>query len=308
LWTVTISANTVTRKAKYRIRAKEMNDFGFLYDLNANGKRIVTQSVSGTRMGPMLEHIAKTINEQERTYGKGKVSVTMLKARLTEETAIVDPKRMESLSALVTMAAEHYNKKAGKIVVETIYQKKDTTLMENLKKVLSNPKKVQKLVAELKLPDLDKGDVLMAGKWKNKKCVIDDFDTDDNGQPVAKTDRGDQQIFKPRVAKLMPGAQKDAPVEESHGSTAMKVRQAKEKTPENYCPNSKCLWRVKTRDGDKPCPKHMKPTMKEEEKQACENCGTEVGFVHRPGCTHLQGKQGKVGKVTFSDVVKLKGK
>jgi hypothetical protein len=35
----------------------------------------------------------------------------MLKARLTEETAIVDPKRMESLSALVTMAAEHYNKK-----------------------------------------------------------------------------------------------------------------------------------------------------------------------------------------------------
>jgi hypothetical protein len=38
----------------------------------------------------------------------------------------------------------------------------------------------------LKLPDLDKGDVLMAGKWKNKKCVIDDFDTDDNGQPVAK--------------------------------------------------------------------------------------------------------------------------
>jgi hypothetical protein len=278
-----------------------MNDFGFLFDLNANGKRIVTQSVSGTRMGPMLEHIAKTINEQERTHGKGNVTVTMLKARLNETTAIVDPKRMESLSALVTMAAEHYNQKAGTIVVETIYQQKDNTLEENLKKVLSNPKKMKKLVAELKLPDLEKGDVLLAGKFKNKKCTIDDFHTDENGQPVADTDRGEQKIFKPRIAKLMPGAEaKPEPVEEN---VAGDVRKSKEKNPENYCPNPKCLWRVKTRDGDKPCPKHMK--MKEEEKHTCENCGIEVGFVHKPGCTHLAGKQGKVGKVTYSDAVKL---
>jgi hypothetical protein len=234
-----------------------MNDFGFLYDLNANGKRVLTQSISGTRMGSLLEHVAKTINEQERIHGKGNVSVTMLKARLNESTAIVDPKRMESLSTLVTMAAEHYNKKAGAVVVETIYQKKDNKLVENLKKVLSDPKKRNKLVAELKLPDLDKGDVLLAGKFKNKKCTIDDFSTDENGQPIAQTDRGDQKIFKPRIAKLMPGAEKKAP-EQVDENTAMKVRLAKEKNPENYCPDKKCLWRVKTAQGDKPCPKHMK--------------------------------------------------
>lgn len=246
-----------------------MNDFGFLYDLNANGKRIVTQSVSGTRMGPMLEHIAKMINEQERTHGKGNVTVTMRKARLNEKTALEDPKRMESLSALVTMAAEHYNQKAGKIMVETLYQKKDKSLVENLKKVLADPKKTKKLIEavqkesdSLDLPTLEKGDVLLAGKFKNKRCTIDGFDTDENGQPVAQTDRGEQKIFKPRIAKLMPGAEEKQPVEESsHGSVAKKVRLDKEAHPENYCKVKGCLWRTMTRNGENPCRKH--PVKKE---------------------------------------------
>jgi hypothetical protein len=231
-----------------------MSDFGFLYELNTNGKRIMTQTVSGTRMGPMLEHIAKMINEQERTYGKGNVSVTMLKARLNESTAIVDPKRMESLSALVTMAAEHYNQKAGKLVVETVYPGNE---VQNLKKILSDPKKVQRLVAELKLPDLEKGDTLLVGKFKNRKAEIEGFSTDDNNQPVADTNKGEQKIFKPRIAKLMPGAEEKPaePVEEaSHGQVAASVRANKEKHPENYCSNPKCLWR--TSSG--PCPKHGK--------------------------------------------------
>ncbi len=55
----------------------------------------------------------------------------------------------------------------------------------------------------LKLPDLEVGDVLMVGKFKNRKATIKGFTTDKNGQPVAKTDKGDQQIFKGRVKKLM---------------------------------------------------------------------------------------------------------
>jgi hypothetical protein len=230
--------------------------FGFLYELHAKGgKRIVTQSVTGNKMGAMLEHIAKTVNEQERTYGKGNVSVAMLKARLDENTVLVDPQRMESLSTLVKMAVEHYSAKTGDLVVETVYQK--DPMVENLRKVLSSPKKAKRLVAELKLPDLEKGDVLLAGKFKNKKAVIDGFTTDDNNQPVATTDKGDQKIFKPRIAKIMPGAEEKKEPEPVEENVAGDVRKRKEKNPGDYCPNPKCLWKVKTREGDKPCPKHM---------------------------------------------------
>ena len=36
---------------------------------------------------------------------------------------------------------------------------------------------------------------------------------------------------------------------------AAQVRKQKEKNPSAYCPV--CLWRVETRFGRKPCPKHM---------------------------------------------------
>lgn len=37
---------------------------------------------------------------------------------------------------------------------------------------------------------------------------------------------------------------------------AMRVRLAKERHPEHYCP--RCLWRTETIKGFMPCPKHMK--------------------------------------------------
>ena len=54
------------------------------------------------------------------------------------------------------------------------------------------------------LPRLAVGDVLLVGKFKNRKVTITGFSTDENNQPVAQTDKGDQKIFKPRIAKLMP--------------------------------------------------------------------------------------------------------
>ena len=54
------------------------------------------------------------------------------------------------------------------------------------------------------LPRLDVGDVLLVGKFKNRKATITGFSTDENNQPVAQTDKGDHKIFKPRIAKLMP--------------------------------------------------------------------------------------------------------
>jgi hypothetical protein len=55
-----------------------------------------------------------------------------------------------------------------------------------------------------KLPRLAVGDVLLVGKFKNRKATITGFSSDVNNQPVAQTDKGEQKIFKPRIAKLMP--------------------------------------------------------------------------------------------------------
>jgi hypothetical protein len=54
------------------------------------------------------------------------------------------------------------------------------------------------------LPRLAVGDVLLVGKFKNRKVTITGFSSDENNQPVAQTDKGEHKIFKPRIAKLMP--------------------------------------------------------------------------------------------------------
>jgi hypothetical protein len=64
-----------------------------------------------------------------------------------------------------------------------------------------NPKSRKKA---FELPKLAIGDVLLVGKFKNRKATITGFSSDENNQPIAKTDKGDQKIFKPRIAKLMP--------------------------------------------------------------------------------------------------------
>jgi hypothetical protein len=53
-------------------------------------------------------------------------------------------------------------------------------------------------------PRIDVGDSVLVGKFKNRKAEVVGFEKDKNGQPVLKTTKGDQQLFKPRVAKLMP--------------------------------------------------------------------------------------------------------
>jgi hypothetical protein len=55
----------------------------------------------------------------------------------------------------------------------------------------------------LELPTIDVGDTVLVGKFKNRKAIIRSFTTDKNNQPVLKTDKGDQKLFKPRIAKLM---------------------------------------------------------------------------------------------------------
>jgi len=52
-------------------------------------------------------------------------------------------------------------------------------------------------------PALHTGDKILKGKFKNSPAEIKGFTKDKHNQPVLKTNKGDVQLFKPRVAKLM---------------------------------------------------------------------------------------------------------
>ena len=61
----------------------------------------------------------------------------------------------------------------------------------------------------LDTPDIDVGDEVKVGKFKNRKATVTGFEKDSHGQPVLKTDKGDHQLFKPRVSKLEPVPESD---------------------------------------------------------------------------------------------------
>jgi len=52
--------------------------------------------------------------------------------------------------------------------------------------------------------DIEKGDMILLGKWKNKKAEVEGFGKDDNGQPTVKTDKGEKPLYKFRINKMMP--------------------------------------------------------------------------------------------------------
>lgn len=53
-------------------------------------------------------------------------------------------------------------------------------------------------------PSLSTGDTVLIGKFKNRKAEITGFTQDKHNQPVLKTNKGEVQLFKPRISKLMP--------------------------------------------------------------------------------------------------------
>ena len=52
-------------------------------------------------------------------------------------------------------------------------------------------------------PELHTGDKILKGKFKNSPAEIKGFKKDKHNQPVLKTNKGDVQLFKPRVSKLI---------------------------------------------------------------------------------------------------------
>jgi len=48
------------------------------------------------------------------------------------------------------------------------------------------------------------GDAILAGKFKNKRCVVSGFEYDDKGQPRVITDKGKFNLYSFRLERLMP--------------------------------------------------------------------------------------------------------
>ena len=64
----------------------------------------------------------------------------------------------------------------------------------------------QHLVAEdsYQPPTLHTGDKILKGKFKNSPAEIKGFGKDKHNQPTLRTNKGTVQLFKPRIAKIMP--------------------------------------------------------------------------------------------------------
>lgn len=56
-------------------------------------------------------------------------------------------------------------------------------------------------------PKLSVGDKILKGKFKNSPAEIKGFTKDKHQQPVLKTNKGEVQLFKPRISKLMKGSE-----------------------------------------------------------------------------------------------------
>jgi len=71
--------------------------------------------------------------------------------------------------------------------------------------VRSGNMKINEIVdaATLKLPNIEVGDEVLVGKFKNSKAIVKGFKKDDKNQPVMKTTKGDKKVFKDRHSKLV---------------------------------------------------------------------------------------------------------
>lgn len=58
-------------------------------------------------------------------------------------------------------------------------------------------------IKEYQPPEINVGDEIKVGKFKNKSAKVTGFTKDKHNQPQLKTNQGPQQLFKPRIVKLM---------------------------------------------------------------------------------------------------------
>jgi len=63
---------------------------------------------------------------------------------------------------------------------------------------------VSNFLLEYSNPDIKIGDVLLVGRFKNRKAIVKGFTTDKNNQPQVITTKGTYSLYRFRVDKMMP--------------------------------------------------------------------------------------------------------
>jgi hypothetical protein len=166
-----------------------------LIDLSTN-ERIFEETLSNHELERIILRISQKLVEARVWSPEAEIAVEC--TSFTGDDSIQDL-QLESMSALLTLAADHYQP----LTLRDARQ----AMQANMQTILNDDRKIKRLretMDKLDLPVLKIGDILMTGKFKNRRAVITGFDTDDHGQPVAQTDKGDVKIFKPRISKLCP--------------------------------------------------------------------------------------------------------
>lgn len=59
--------------------------------------------------------------------------------------------------------------------------------------------KWKSIFKEEEYQQIQKGDEVLGGKFKNKKMIVKDFGKDSNDQPIIKTNKGDRKVYSVRI-------------------------------------------------------------------------------------------------------------
>jgi hypothetical protein len=54
------------------------------------------------------------------------------------------------------------------------------------------------------VPQFKIGDMILVGKFKNRRAIVKGFGKDLKGQPTVKTTKGEYSLFRFRINKLLP--------------------------------------------------------------------------------------------------------
>ena len=80
----------------------------------------------------------------------------------------------------------------------------------------------------LELPDINIGDEVKIGKWKNRKATVKGFKKDKkDNHPILKTTKGDTKLFKPRISKLEELFDQPLPLKWMHPVPSHKIAEFK---------------------------------------------------------------------------------
>lgn len=63
---------------------------------------------------------------------------------------------------------------------------------------------------EYSCPDIDIGDTILVGRWRNSPAEVKGFGKDKNSQPTVKTNKGAYNLYKFRIKKYMKDTKKSS--------------------------------------------------------------------------------------------------